>query len=65
MIPTVNGPLCLKGMKDFVKVRGGGYFFMPGTGRHDFLRTDQFAKMLQTGRHADRWPAAAFVNNKY
>lgn len=30
MIPTVNGPLCLKGMKDFIKVRGGGYFFHAG-----------------------------------
>jgi hypothetical protein len=37
MIPTVNGPLCLKGMKDFVKVRGGGYFFMPGKRATRFL----------------------------
>ena len=29
-IPTENGPVCLKGMRDFVTIRGGGYFFMPG-----------------------------------
>ena len=31
-IPTENGPLRLKGLGDFVRVRGGGYFFMPGRG---------------------------------
>lgn len=29
-IPTENGPLRLRGLGDFVRVRGGGYFFMPG-----------------------------------
>jgi hypothetical protein len=29
-IPTENGPLRLRGLGDFVTVRGGGYFFMPG-----------------------------------
>ena len=29
-IPTPNGPLPVKGLEDFVTVRGGGYFFMPG-----------------------------------
>jgi deferrochelatase/peroxidase EfeB len=29
-IPTAEGPLLISGIKDFVKVRGGGYFFIPG-----------------------------------
>ena len=29
-IPTPSGPLCLRRLSDFVRVRGGGYFFMPG-----------------------------------
>jgi hypothetical protein len=29
-IPTENGPVRLRGLSDFVTVRGGGYFFMPG-----------------------------------
>ncbi|MER9432977.1 hypothetical protein [Mesorhizobium sp. M0408] len=29
-IPTATGPLYLKGMRDFVTVRGSGYFFLPG-----------------------------------
>ena len=29
-IPTETGPLRLRGLGDFVTVRGGGYFFMPG-----------------------------------
>ncbi|MFN3228693.1 MAG: Dyp-type peroxidase [Asticcacaulis sp.] len=29
-IPTPNGPIRLRGMPDFVTVRGGGYFLMPG-----------------------------------
>lgn len=28
-IPTPEGPICLKGMPDLVRVIGGGYFFMP------------------------------------
>jgi len=31
-IPTENGPLRLKGLHDFVTVRGGAYFFLPGRG---------------------------------
>jgi len=31
-IPTENGPLRLRGLSDFVAVRGGTYFFMPGRG---------------------------------
>ena len=31
-IPTDNGPLRLSGLRDFVTVRGGAYFFMPGRG---------------------------------
>jgi deferrochelatase/peroxidase EfeB len=29
-IPTPEGPLLLRGIKDFVRVRGGAYFFIPG-----------------------------------
>ncbi|QIG49482.1 hypothetical protein G5V57_18260 [Nordella sp. HKS 07] len=29
-IPTATGPIYLKGMRDFVTVRGSGYFFLPG-----------------------------------
>ena len=29
-VPTPSGPLCLKDLRDFVTVKGGGYFFMPG-----------------------------------
>ena len=29
-IPTPEGPLLLRGFKDFVRVRGGAYFFIPG-----------------------------------
>ncbi len=36
-IPTENGPLRLRGLGDFVTVRGGGYFFMPGRGAVRFL----------------------------
>jgi deferrochelatase/peroxidase EfeB len=28
-IPTAEGPIMLTGIRDFVQVRGGGYFFMP------------------------------------
>jgi deferrochelatase/peroxidase EfeB len=28
-IPIENAPLRLRGLRDFVGVRGGGYFFMP------------------------------------
>jgi deferrochelatase/peroxidase EfeB len=36
-IPTPSGPLCLKGLKDFVTVRGSGYFFLPGRTAIRFL----------------------------
>jgi deferrochelatase/peroxidase EfeB len=36
-IPTPNGPLRLKRMKDFVRVRGSGYFFLPGRRAMHFL----------------------------
>jgi deferrochelatase/peroxidase EfeB len=29
-IPTPDGPLWIKDIRDFVRVRGGGYFFLPG-----------------------------------
>jgi deferrochelatase/peroxidase EfeB len=36
-IPTPKGPLRLKGLKDFVTVRGSGYFFLPGQRALRFL----------------------------
>ncbi len=36
-IPTPKGPLRIKGLKDFVTVRGGGYFFLPGQRALRFL----------------------------
>jgi deferrochelatase/peroxidase EfeB len=36
-IPTPSGPLCVKGLKDFVRVRGSGYFFLPGRTAIRFL----------------------------
>ena len=29
-VPTAEGPLLLRGFQDFVRMRGGGYFFLPG-----------------------------------
>jgi Dyp-type peroxidase family len=37
-IPTEKGPIRLKGLKDFVTMRGGGYFFMPSRRVIDYLR---------------------------
>jgi Dyp-type peroxidase family len=36
-IPTADGPVRLKGLKEFVRVRGGGYFFLPGRKTVQFL----------------------------
>jgi deferrochelatase/peroxidase EfeB len=36
-IPTPRGPLRLKGLNDFVTVRGSGYFFLPGQRALRFL----------------------------
>jgi deferrochelatase/peroxidase EfeB len=36
-VPTPKGPLRLKGLKDFVTVRGSGYFFLPGRRALHFL----------------------------
>lgn len=36
-IPTREGPVRLKGLKDFVRVKGGGYFFVPGRRAVRFL----------------------------
>jgi deferrochelatase/peroxidase EfeB len=40
-IPTVEGPLCLRRLSDFVTVRGGGYFFLPGRRFLRYLATDK------------------------
>jgi deferrochelatase/peroxidase EfeB len=36
-IPMAGGPLRLKGLKDFITVKGGGYFFLPGRSAVAFL----------------------------
>lgn len=36
-IPTAGCPVRISGLKDFVTVRGGGYFFMPGKNTIQFL----------------------------
>jgi deferrochelatase/peroxidase EfeB len=36
-IPTPGGPLRVPRMQDFVRVRGGGYFFVPGRRTVEFL----------------------------
>ncbi|MCI0361429.1 MAG: hypothetical protein L0211_23345, partial [Planctomycetaceae bacterium] len=39
-IPTAEGPLLVTGFKDFVRVRGGGYFFLPGRRALSYLAGD-------------------------
>jgi deferrochelatase/peroxidase EfeB len=36
-IPTASGPLQVKGLADVVRVRGGGYFFVPSRAALDYL----------------------------
>jgi deferrochelatase/peroxidase EfeB len=36
-IPTPDGPTWIKDIRDFVRVRGGGYFFLPGKRALQFL----------------------------
>jgi deferrochelatase/peroxidase EfeB len=36
-IPTPDGPILVSGIKDFVRVRGGDYFFMPSRSAIKFL----------------------------
>jgi deferrochelatase/peroxidase EfeB len=36
-VPTPDGPVTLRGLPDFVRVRGGGYFFMPARRTVRFL----------------------------
>ncbi len=38
-IPTLQGPVRLKGLPDFVRVRGGAYFFMPSRSAIRYLAT--------------------------
>ncbi|MFD0462242.1 hypothetical protein ACFQY9_10515 [Microvirga aerilata] len=40
-IPTAHGPLCLPRMADFVSVKGGGYFFLPGRRALHYLASKQ------------------------
>jgi deferrochelatase/peroxidase EfeB len=41
-VPTRNGPLRLLDIPDVVRVRGGGYFFMPGRAAMRYLATHAF-----------------------
>jgi hypothetical protein len=36
-IPTERGPICLERLDNFVRVVGGGYFFMPSRRAVDYL----------------------------
>ncbi len=36
---TGDGPLRLRGLSDFVRMRGGGYFFLPGRATYRFFAT--------------------------
>jgi len=36
---TADGPMRLRGLRDFVWMRGGGYFFLPGRAAYRFLAT--------------------------
>lgn len=36
-IPTPGGPVCLHAMPQFVRMRGGGYFFLPGRQLLEYL----------------------------
>jgi deferrochelatase/peroxidase EfeB len=38
-VPTSEGPLRLRGLTEFVRMRGGGYFFLPGRSAYRFLAT--------------------------
>jgi deferrochelatase/peroxidase EfeB len=38
-VPTRDGPLQLQELADFVRTRGGGYFFLPGRRTLDYLAT--------------------------
>jgi deferrochelatase/peroxidase EfeB len=51
-IPTLQGPVRLKGLQDFVRVRGGAYFFMPSRSAIRYLTT------LADGRDGAKQPAA-------
>ena len=36
---TAEGPMRLRGLREFVRMRGGGYFFLPGRAAYRFLAT--------------------------
>jgi len=38
-VPTGEGPLRLRGLTEFVRMLGGGYFFLPGRSAYRFLTT--------------------------
>lgn len=52
-IPTPQGPILLKGIRDFVRVRGGAYFFLPSHRAVRFLsRQDVSSEPLEDDRAA-------------
>ena len=46
-VPTPHGPLQLKGLAEFVRVIGSGYFFMPGRKCLEFLASREHASAEQ------------------
>jgi deferrochelatase/peroxidase EfeB len=52
-IPTPGGPTWIKDIKDFVRVRGGGYFFLPGKRALRFLA---YLQEPEQAAHADPGP---------
>jgi deferrochelatase/peroxidase EfeB len=54
-VPTAHGPLCFPRMTDFVRMRGGGYFFLPGR------RALLFLASRQDGATAERAQVAQAV----
>jgi deferrochelatase/peroxidase EfeB len=52
-IPTPDGPTWIKDIKDFVRVRGGGYFFLPGKRALRFLA---YLQDPEKTAHADPGP---------
>jgi deferrochelatase/peroxidase EfeB len=57
-IPTPRGPTLIKDIRDFVRVRGGGYFFLPGKRALRFLAHPE---QPDGQGHVDLGPTAADV----
>ena len=57
-VPTASGPLMLRDFKDCVRMRGGGYFFLPSIRALWYIATlgDEHAPDL-SGQHVGRLEA--------